>query len=165
MALDFCHPQAPTTESTAPHDSPERQGQRNHWVVLQGTGLGSQTSQPRVGQQDGQGGWGAEPNLGTQGLRASGWGQPTFLSPAPGSRPPSDLHRTQCVCSVGYQWLSPAGWVWESEVCAWSSGDRAPALRSPALPAWPSAPVRTRQGQLCEPGERGASSPQGAYEL
>lgn len=124
---------------------------------------------PNQSGQGGAAGWprrvGSRAQPGHLGAPGQWVGPATFLGPAPGSRPPSDLHRTQCVCSVGYPWPSPAGWVWESEVCAWSSGDRAPALRSPALPAWPSAPVRTRQGQLREPGECGASSPQGAYVL
>lgn len=44
-------------------------------------------------------------------------------------------------------------------------GNRVPALRSPALPSGPWAPVGTRQGQLGEPGELGASSSQGVWAL
>lgn len=136
-----------------------------HSTGTAGTGLGSQTSQSRAGRQDGQGGWGAEPCLGTSGLPASGRGGPHSSALPPGGRPlpplPQDLLCAPCR-------------VLEARPCRVESGrvrcvprgvEQSSSLGKPWQgPARPSVPGLARQEQV---GSRGslAALPPGSERL
>lgn len=82
-------PWAAQLQTTAHEDRQEKPvgGVRSISLLLGDgrTGLGSQTSQARVGRQDGWGGWGAKPRLGNSGPE----GGPHILQLCPGAdRPP-----------------------------------------------------------------------------
>uniref|UniRef100_A0A8C2NT76 CLIC N-terminal domain-containing protein n=1 Tax=Capra hircus TaxID=9925 RepID=A0A8C2NT76_CAPHI len=96
-ALSFCHSQTPTVGRSTPDNSPQGQagkpvgGVRPISLLLLGggTGLGSQTSQARVGRQDGWGGWGAKPHMGNSG--PEGGPHIPQLCPSAGRPPPTSL--------------------------------------------------------------------------
>lgn len=111
-----------------------------------------------MGQQDGQGGWGPGAQPGHLGAPGQWVGPAHIPQPCPRERPPSPpgLPQGPVCMQCGIPEAGPSaggGGVWDK--CGPGVvGNGVPALRSPALPSRPLAPMQTRQGQLGEPGAR-----------
>lgn len=129
-----------------------------HSSGMTGTGLGSQTSQARAQRWKlgwpRRGGWGAEPSLGTAGLRASGWGGPHSSDPPQVAGPPISC-RTYGVHMV---WGTPGhvslGGGLEGVCTPWSG--RVPALGALPLPCMAlSAPRLVGRAWWRPPGIQG----------
>ena len=104
--LSFCLSQTPTVGRSAPDNSPQGSAEKpvggGQPISLLlgdgGTGLGSQTSQARVGPQDGWGGCGAKLHLGNSGPE----GGPHIPQLCPGAGRPPPIPWPPCgVCITG----------------------------------------------------------------